>query len=112
MNASNPITARGALAGLALAALALAGGCAWQEPGRVESDFGNSVRQMIAAQIDDPRAASAPAVDGPNRLDGPTSQIGLESYRGATGGARVFRDQRSSSNPVPVTAQGRQSEEQ
>lgn len=103
---------RRARLGAALAALALAGGCAWHEPERVEENFGASVRQMIAAQIADPRAASEPAEDGPNRLDGPTSQIGLEGYRGATGGARVFRDQRSSSNPVPVTAQGRLSEQE
>ena len=86
---------------LALAALT-SGGCAWQEPARVEADFGKSVRQMVQAQIHDTQAASRPATNGPDLIDGSTAAIGVEGVRQATREARKLRTQ-NPDNPVPVT---------
>ena len=88
-------------AALALAAL-VAGGCAWHEPARVEEDFGESVRQMVQAQIHDPQTAARPAVNGPELLDGTTADISIEGYRQSASEARTIRTQRPD-NPVPVT---------
>lgn len=55
--------------------------CSFYAPLRVEEDFGNSVRQMVQEQIYDKQAASAPAVDGPNTLDGEYGDATINEYR-------------------------------
>ena len=47
----------------------------------VEEDYGNSVRQMVQAQIFDPNAAAFPDDEGPMSYDGGKSVRTLESYR-------------------------------
>ena len=47
----------------------------------LEEDYGNSVNQMIQAQILDPNAAAFPDEDGPMSYDGDKGVRTLESYR-------------------------------
>ena len=56
--------------------------CNTSAPTRVEEDYGNSVNQMIQAQILDPNAAAFPAEDGPDSLDGSKGILTLREYRG------------------------------
>ncbi|QBQ55878.1 hypothetical protein [Nitrosococcus wardiae] len=56
-------------------------GCTSTDPVRVEQDFGNSVRNMIQAQIYDPEAARNPPVDPPAALDGAKAGEALKEYR-------------------------------
>lgn len=56
-------------------------GCAITEPARVDEDFGNSVRNMIDAQIYNPEAARNPPTEPPLALDGPKAEKVLEVYR-------------------------------
>lgn len=65
--------------------LATIAGCAQNDPVRVESDFGNSVRHMVKMQIYNPKAAENPSTTPPLVLDGPVGQQILNNYRGATG---------------------------
>jgi len=66
----------------AVLALLLTAGCAiTQEPARVDEDFGNSVRNMVDAQIYNHAAAQNPPVDPPLALDGQKGQNALEAYR-------------------------------
>ncbi|MEA3411731.1 MAG: hypothetical protein U9R74_09350 [Pseudomonadota bacterium] len=66
----------------ALLALLLTAGCSTtQEPTRVDDDFGNSVRNMIDAQIYNHAAAQNPPVDPPLALDGQKGENVLEAYR-------------------------------
>lgn len=51
------------------------------DPVYVEEDFGNSVRQMIAAQISDPEAATNPSPDAPDLLDGVSAEESVLGYR-------------------------------
>ncbi len=51
------------------------------DPVYVEEDFGNSVRQMIAAQISDPEAAANPSPDAPYLLDGVSAEESVLGYR-------------------------------
>jgi len=70
------------LASGSLLALLLTTGCAiTQEPARVDEDFGNSVRNMVDAQIYNPAAAQNPPVNPPLALDGQKGQNALEAYR-------------------------------
>ena len=48
---------------------------------KVEEDYGNSVRQMVQAQIYDPNAANFPSRQGPMSSDGDKAVRTLESYR-------------------------------
>ncbi len=52
---------------------------------RVEEDFGNSVRQMIGAQIYNPDAAKAAATEPPRGLDGVQGEAVLKVYRERVG---------------------------
>lgn len=58
----------------------LVSGCSFQNPTRVENDFGVSVRTMVAAQIYDPEAAAEPAILGPETLGGDAAQISVDRY--------------------------------
>lgn len=49
----------------------------------VEDDFGKSVKQMVAAQIYDPAAASNPDVNPPLLLDGEVAGTSTDEYREA-----------------------------
>ena len=66
-----------ALAGCLLIGL---GGCS-ADPKYVEADFGNSVRQMVAAQIYDPVVASDPVEEPPELLDGTGASESVTGYR-------------------------------
>jgi type IV pilus biogenesis protein CpaD/CtpE len=48
---------------------------------RVESDYGNSVNNMIEAQMYDPEAARNPSADLPGGLDGAKADHAIEAYR-------------------------------
>lgn len=56
-------------------------GCSSTDPTRVEADYGNSVRNMIEAQIYDPEAANNPPSEPPTSLDGGYAEEVLEAYR-------------------------------
>ena len=56
-------------------------GCTSTDPRRVENDFGESVRQMINAQLYDPEAAADPPLIGVDTLDGPTAATTIDNYR-------------------------------
>ena len=68
-----------ALAGL----LALAAGCASNDPEVIEGDFGNSVRNMVQGQAADPSKMSAPEETGVEGADGPLMNEGLKAMRGS-----------------------------
>lgn len=51
------------------------------DPVYVEQDFGNSVRQMVAAQISDPDTAANPSPDAPYLLDGVSAEESVNGYR-------------------------------
>ena len=72
----------------------------WTEPARVEADFGNSVRNMIAEQIYDPEAAQRPDAGVPLG-DGISSINGVNGFQQAGSEARVERIEQSGS-PIPV----------
>ena len=60
----------------------LATGCSSvTEPVRVEQDFGNSVRQMIAAQTLNPMTVANPDPEPVMGLDGPKAMGVLQVYR-------------------------------
>ena len=65
---------------LTIASVGFVAGCS-MDPSRVEEDFGKSVRQMVAAQIADPEAASNPDLDGPDLLDGVAGEYSVDAYR-------------------------------
>lgn len=64
-----------------ISALCLTLGCASTDATRAESNFGNSVRNMIKSQIYDPMAAQNPPKEPPLTLDGNKSEQILETYR-------------------------------
>lgn len=51
------------------------------DPRHVEDDFGKSVKQMISAQIYDPKAASQPDELPPLLLDGEVAGTSMDGYR-------------------------------
>lgn len=57
--------------------------CSSTDARRVEKDFGNSVRQMVQAQIYDPQIAHQPPILGPNLLDGVAGSESVTGYREA-----------------------------
>jgi type IV pilus biogenesis protein CpaD/CtpE len=59
----------------------LSAGCTSTDPVRVEDDFGNSVHNMIGAQIYDRGAAKNPPSDPPLALDGEKADKVLDVYR-------------------------------
>lgn len=65
---------------LAISALPLFAACS-MDPVHVEEDFGASVRQMVAAQIEDVDAASNPPLEGPTMLDGVLAEEAITGYR-------------------------------
>jgi hypothetical protein len=65
---------------LGLTASAL-GACAG--PTQTESNFGESVRQMISAQTYDPSTLTAPSAEPVDSTDGQLLEGVLEEYRGA-----------------------------
>lgn len=82
-------------------ALMLLTGCAaWNEPARVEKDFGHSVRLMIAEQIYDPKAAQYPTADVPVH-DGAAADAAVSGYGIAATEARVERREQVGS-PLPI----------
>jgi type IV pilus biogenesis protein CpaD/CtpE len=58
----------------------LLGACA-TEPTMTERNFGDSVRQMVRAQVNDPSTLSSPSEATVNRTDGQMIEGVLESYR-------------------------------
>lgn len=75
--------------------------CAWNEPTRVEKDFGNSVRSMIAEQLYDPQTARQPQRTAPETLSGAAALSAIEGYNAAARGAREQRV-RQTGSPLPV----------
>lgn len=71
-------TLRACAAMLALAGLA---GCASSPQQENDPAFGNSVRQMISAQIHDPGAAARAGTDAPSGLDGARAENVIKAYR-------------------------------
>lgn len=63
-----------------LSATLLLGACA-SEPTATESDFGDSVRQMISAQTYDPGTLSEPPESAIDSTDGQMLEGALEAYR-------------------------------
>lgn len=66
---------------LAGAAMMLAVSACSTDPVRVEQDYGNSVHNMIKAQIADPEAARHPSTGLPGGLDGGKGEKAIEAYR-------------------------------
>lgn len=73
---------------------------AWNEPSRVETDFGQSVRAMVAAQIYDVQAAQNPSLEVPP-LQGTAADAGIYGYAGAASQARQQRTD-STGSPLPI----------
>ena len=68
---------------LSLLALSIAvTACNTSAPTRLEDDYGNSVNQMVQAQVADPNAAAFPREDGPDSMDGDKAVQTLREYRG------------------------------
>jgi type IV pilus biogenesis protein CpaD/CtpE len=66
----------------ALGIAALVAGCAnTPKPTAVESNFGNSVRNMIEAQTYDPSTLSTPSTDVIESSDGQRLEAVLDAYR-------------------------------
>ncbi|MGH8658589.1 MAG: hypothetical protein ACREV4_08995 [Gammaproteobacteria bacterium] len=65
---------------VALVAICLGGCTASTDPIQVEDDYGNSVRQMIDAQIYDPAAVHNPPTQAPG-FDAPKGHNVLDEYR-------------------------------
>jgi len=84
-------------------------GCGFPEPARVQNDFGNSVRNMVAAQIYDPATASAPQELGPEELSGNAAEASIAGYEAASRGARQERTTQNNS-PLPVVGTVQNSE--
>lgn len=76
-------------------------GCSWNEPVKVEDDFGHSVKAMIAGQLFDPAIAASPNALAPDTIDGETADSTIKSYRTAAEQARTQRS-RNTSSPIPV----------
>lgn len=75
--------------------------CAWTEPTRVEADFGNSVRLMVAEQLYDPATARDPLVDAPEVLSGAAAQAAIDGQAAAAREARLQRV-RTTGSPIPT----------
>lgn len=86
---------------LLVAAMTFISGCAWHDLSRVDSDFGLSVKQMVAEQIFDPETASEPAVYGPATLSGNTADAAIAGYEKASAEARIERT-RNIESPIPA----------
>lgn len=71
--------------------LAATAGCTRNDPVRVESDFGNSVRHMVQMQIYNPKAAENPPANPPLVLDAPVGERILQNYRGETGKSEAVK---------------------
>jgi type IV pilus biogenesis protein CpaD/CtpE len=77
--------------GILLPALML-GACA-VEPTMTERNFGDSVRQMVQAQINDPATVSSPSEATIERTDGQLLEGVLENYRTTTGDSGSVGDE-------------------
>lgn len=75
--------------------------CTFPDPSRVEADFGNSVRNMVAEQIYDPAIASDPELFGPDELAGDVAAASVANYEAASREARRDRG-RTPNSPLPV----------
>ncbi len=75
--------------------------CAFQDPKRVEDDFGNSVRTMIAEQIYDPAVAQTPSPNVPGLL-GDAATTSLDTY-GAAGRQTRNERTRNAQSAVPIS---------
>ena len=64
---------------LAAALLALLAGC--ESTSKIEADFGNAYRNMVAAQIHNPEAARNPPADPPLTMDGQRASDVMDKYR-------------------------------
>ena len=64
---------------LVISSPALLVGC--ETPNRLDTEFGNSYRNMVAEQIYDPRAAANPPAEPPLVLDGQRASDVIEKYR-------------------------------
>lgn len=88
--------------GMLIGTVLLISGCAWNETSRVDTDFGNSVRNMVAEQIFDPEVAHDPPILGPSTLPGYAAKAAVDGQSTAASEARVQRE-RSERSPIPVT---------
>ena len=89
------------LLAVAASAAFVMSGCAWHDTNRVDSDFGHSVRQMVAEQIVDLEAAHEPAVYGPSAFSGNVADSSVSGYEKAASEARVQREKNTRS-PIPI----------
>lgn len=67
------------------------GGCAGG-PTATEREFGDSVRQMIRAQVYDPSTLQTPSEEPVERTDGQLLERSLEAYRGDVGNRDAVND--------------------
>ena len=65
----------------AACAVAVLAGCASSPQQENDPAFGSSVRQMVRAQIHDPKAAGQPPADAPAGLDGGRAEAVIKVYR-------------------------------
>jgi hypothetical protein len=65
---------------LPLCMACLLGGCA-NQPTQTEMNFGESVRQMVQAQIYDPRTVTMPSDEAIDGTDGPYLEGAVEAYQ-------------------------------
>ena len=63
----------------AAVSLALLAGC--ESTSKIEADFGNAYRNMVAAQIHNPEAARNPPADPPLTMDGQRASDVMDKYR-------------------------------
>ncbi len=82
-----------------LSAALLLGGCA-SEPTMTEQNFGDSVRNMIAAQTYDPDTLTAPEEGAIESTDGDMLRGSLEAYR------TTVSDQESVGNDITISVGG------
>jgi type IV pilus biogenesis protein CpaD/CtpE len=62
-----------------VSSLLLIAGC--ETPTRLDNDYGNAYRNMVAQQIHDPHAAANPPSEPPMTLDGQRASGVIDKYR-------------------------------
>jgi type IV pilus biogenesis protein CpaD/CtpE len=74
-------TANTKLAPLGLCVLALTLGACANEPTQSQQTFGDSVRNMVRAQTNDPSTLTNPSAETPEGSDGQRLENAVEAYR-------------------------------